>query len=602
MEDTLMKTSDKWRLNSLALAIGAAFSTGHGIALAQTTAPAATPVTSCASLATMAFPQTTITDTQVVGPGSTPIPGTTAPGTTSPVFGAATVNLPVQICRVRGTIKPTSVSNIIFEVWLPVSTWNGKFNGVGNGGSGGSLGVNSMTTDLGRGYATAVTDTGHQSNDSSFGLVPDLIEDFAHRAYHLTTVVGKQITTAYYGQAPTYSYFTGCSTGGAEALSEAEFYPTDYDGITAGAPANHYTLMWPGEVWPSWASIPDPAGMKTKLPALNAAAVAACDLTDGVKDGIVSDPRKCSWDPVNMQCPTGTDNTSCLTPTQVNIARLIYSGLRDPVTQQQIWPPYLLGSEDQWTGHITQGQALGVVQTGNPPVGYHAYFLYDNPTFSYTLPTFNQQSVQTINELYAGDVKYQPSLDSINPDLRPFGTMNGNRKLIWYQGWKDQNISPLNSIVFYSQVVAKLAGYPYGFPSTITEQSPIYKAALSKTQNFARLFMVPGMQHCNGGPGPATFDYLTALEQWVEQGIAPTQMLGSHTTAGVVDLTRPNCMYPNVANYSGSGDYHLAANWTCGPAPACVGANCATSVQAACENGVHQDSVPGYVCAPAASE
>jgi len=541
----------------------------------------------------MAFPDTTITDTQLVGPGSTTIVGTTAPGTTTPVFGTATVNLPVAICRVRGTIKPTSVSNIIFEVWLPVSTWNGKFNGVGNGGTAGSLGLNSMTPDLARGYATAVTDTGHQSNNSSFGLVPELIEDFAHRGYHLTTVVGKQITAAYYGQAPTYSYFTGCSTGGAEALSEAEFYPDDYDGIAAGAPANHYSLMWPGEVWPSWASIPDPAGMKTKLSALNAAAVAACDATDGLVDGLVSDPRKCSWDPVNIQCPAGTDTTSCLTPTQVNIARLIYAGLKDPTTGQQIWPPYLLGSEDQWTGHITQ--------SGNPPVGYHAYFLYNNPNWSYTDPTFNQQSVQTINELYAGDAKYQPSLDSINPDLRPFG-WNSNRKLIWYHGWKDQNISPLNSIVFYSQVVAKLAGYPYGFPPAITEQSPIYKAALQKTQNFARLFMVPGMQHCNGGPGPATFDYLTALEQWVEHGVAPTQMLGSHSTGGVVDLTRPICMYPQVANYTGTGSIKDAANFVCGPAPTCVSGACASSMQASCENGVHEDGVPGYVCAPSASE
>ena len=583
-----MNTHERFRIRSLVLAIAAAFSAGNGIANAQTI----TPVASCASLATMAFPDTTITDTQLLPAGPTTIIGTTAPGTTLPVFGTFNGTLPVPICRVRGTIKPTSVSNIIFEVWMPVSTWNGKFNGVGNGGTAGNLGLNSMTTDLGRGYATAVTDTGHQSNNSAFAAVsPELIEDFAHRGYHLTTVVGKQIVTAYYGQAPTYSYFTGCSTGGAEALSEAEFYPEDYDGIAAGAPANHYSLMWPGEVWPSWAALPDPAGMRSKLPALNAAAVAACDATDGLMDGLVSDPRKCGWDPVNIQC-TGADNPSCLTPAQVNIARLIYAGFKDPTSGAQIWPPYLLGSEDQWGGHLTQ--------SGNPPVNYFQYFVYGNPTWSYDDPTFNMQSAATVNQIYAADATFQPRLDSINPDIRPFG-WNG-RKLIWYHGWKDQNISPLNSIVFYSQVVAKVAGYPYGFPSAITEQSPIYKAALQKTQNFARLFMVPGMQHCNGGPGPNTFDYLTALEQWVEHGVAPDQMIASHSTGGVVDRTRPLCPYPKVANYIGTGSMNDAANFVCGPEPACVSGACASSAQASCENGVHEDGVSGYVCAPSVSE
>src|SRR5439155_25085835 len=283
---------------------------------------------------------TTVTAAQALPAGPTTIIGTTAPGTTTPVFGTFNGTLPVPICRVRGTIKPTSVSNIIFEVWMPVSGWNGKYNVVGNGGTAGSLGLNNMVSPVGQGYAAATTDTGHQSGDSAFALVSDeLIEDFAHRGYHLTTQVGKMVVTAYYGAAPNRSYFVGCSTGGAEALSEAQRYPDDFDGIVAGAPANHYTLMWPGEVFPSWVAKSDFAALTTKLPVLNQAAVAACDATDGLVDGLVSDPRKCSWDPAGIQCAAGVDNTSFLHPTQVAQVLRSYQRFTEAFNGAQIPPP-----------------------------------------------------------------------------------------------------------------------------------------------------------------------------------------------------------------------------------------------------------------------
>jgi feruloyl esterase len=554
MEESTMNTDDRWRTRSLALAIGAAISTGYGIANADTT----TAVASCESLATLAFPDTTITAAQQLPAGPTTIIGTTAPNTTAPVFGTFNGTIPVPICRVRGTIKPTSVSNIIFEAWMPVSGWNGKFLVTGRGGTAGSLGLSDLVGSVGQGYAGATTDTGHQSNDSAFALVSDeLVEDFAHRGYHLTTQVGKQVIAAYYGAPASRSYFTGCSTGGAEALSEVQRYPDDFDGIVAGAPANHYSLMWPGEVFPSWVDQSDFAALTTKLPALNQAAVAACDATDGLVDGLVSDPRKCSWDPVSIQCPTGVDNTSCLNPAQVAQVRRIYQGFADAFTGAQIWPPYLRGSEDQWGGHLSQGTGAN----GNPPVNYFRFFVYKNPSWFYTDPAFNMDSAATLNDIYAADLHYAPILDSVDPDLRPFG-WNG-RKIIMYHGWKDQNIAPLNSVNYYNQVVARVAGFSNGFPSAITEQSPLYKAALKKTQNFARLFMVPGMQHCNGGPGPNTFDALGALVQWVENGVAPDQIMATHSTAGVVDRTRPLCTYPKVATYTGTGSINDAANFVC---------------------------------------
>jgi feruloyl esterase len=532
-----MNTYDRWRTRSLVLAFAGA-----------TTAPALA-ATSCESLATLAFPDTTIyapipafpvttitttiTDAQELPAGPATIPGTTGPG--GFVGSGFSGTLPVAICRVRGTIKPTSVSNIIFEVWMPVSTWNGKFNAVGRGGTAGSLGLNSMVTPVGLGFASAVTDTGHESNDSSFALVsPELIEDFAHRSYHLTTVVGKQIMAAYYGTAPSYSYFTACSTGGAEALSQAQRYPGDYDGIVAGAPAHHYTLMWPGEVWPSWVSQSDPAALITKLPALNAAAVAACDAVDGTVDGIIDDPRKCVFDPATIQCAAG-DNLSCLTPMQVSQVKKIYAGFRDPSTGAQIWPPYMIGSEDQWSGHISQN--------GSPPVNYFRYFVYDNPSWYYTDPAFNMESVATVNDIYAADRKFAYLLDSIDPDLTAFEKMGG--KLIMYHGWKDQNIAPLNSINYYENVVFTIG-------------------SLKKTQQFARLFMAPGMQHCGGGPGPNTFDSLGALEQWVEHGVAPDEMIATHSnSSGVVDIKRPLCAYPKAAVYKGHGSIYEAASFTC---------------------------------------
>jgi len=447
---------------------------------------------------------------------------------------------------------------------------------MGNGGSAGNLGLNNLSTPVGLGYAAATTDTGHQSQDSTFALVtlngvPEQVEDFAHRGYHVTTDVGKQVIQAFYGQNPNYSYFTGCSTGGAEALSELQRYPTDFDGIAAGAPASGYSLMWPGEVFPSWVASTytntgsgGPAGLQTKMAALNAAVLDACATSaNGAGQRYIDDPRKCSFDPATIQCAAGTNNASCLTPDQVTAVRKIYAGFKDPATGAQIWNPYMRGSEDQWGGHIIQGNSVA----GNPPVNYFRSFMYQDPTWFYTNPTtllgdnghgFNMEGAFTLNQIYAADQYWAPYLDSIDPNLRPFQTHGG--KVIFYHGWKDQNIAPLHTVEYYESVVARVAGYN-AFPATITPQSAFYQAALKKTQLFARLFMVPGMQHCNGGPGPNTFDVLGALVNWVEHGVAPDQIVATHSTAGVVDSSRPLCPYPQVAKYIGSGNVNDAANY-----------------------------------------
>ena len=253
---------------------------------------------------------------------------------------------------------------------------------------------------------------------------------------------------------------------------------------------------------------------------------------------------------MTIQCPAGVDNTSCLNPTQVAQVRRIYQGFTNAFTGEQIWPPYMRGSEDQWGGHLSQGTGAN----GNPPVNYFRYFVYKNPSWFYTDPAFNMDGAATLNDIFDADVKYAPILDSVDPNLGPFQKRGG--KLIHYHGWKDQNIAPLNSINYFESVVATQRP---GRGNGIGED----RVALRRTQTFYRLFMAPGMQHCGGGPGPNTFDMLTVIEQWVEQGVAPDRIIASHSTGVVVDITRPLCPYPQAAVYTGTRSINDAANFVC---------------------------------------
>jgi feruloyl esterase len=440
-------------------------------------------------------------------------------------------NVPVTICRVVGAID----TNINFEVWMPVAGWNGKFNGVGNGGLAGFINYGSMRTAVTRGYATTSTDTGHQAflGDGSWALGhPELLVDFGYRAIHLTTVTAKTIVTGYYKQKPRYSYFTGCSGGGQQGLAEAQRYPKDYDGIVSGAPANYPTHMWPGELWPAWVTVTDPQGLINKLPLVTNAALAACDAHDGVTDGVLDDPRSCSFDPATLLC-SGADSPDCLTATQVDWVKEIYAGLKDPTTAEQFWPGYEISSEINWGGHIIPFTI---------PISYFKYMVYEDPSWDYH--TYDLTDPQNFEDIYEADSRLGPILNATDPNLTPFWARGG--KLIMYHGWIDQNIAPRNSISYYESVVEKMGSKDQW-----------------KTSEFLRLFMAPGMGHCSGGPGPNTFDMLAALEQWVEKGIAPNRIIASHLTGGVVDRTRPLCPYPQVARWTGTGSTDDAENFVC---------------------------------------
>ena len=498
----------------------------------STLLPAATP---CENLASLKLPYTTITAAQsVAAHGYTPPAPFPGAGPRGALAVVAATDLPA-FCRVAATIEPSRDSAIKFELWMPASGWNNKFMGIGNGGWAGSITYMSMGEPLTRGYATASTDTGHEGNatDASFALGhPEKVIDFGYRSVHEMTLKAKAIVAAYYGHAPKLSYWNGCSTGGRQGLKEAQQFVEDYDGIVAGAPANFFTHLSAQYVWIGQAIHDNPAALipSSKLPMIHAAVVRACDALDGVKDGILEDPRRCDFDPKALECK-GADGPTCLTAPQADLVRRVYSPSINPRTKQQVYPGLTRGSELSW------GFGIGHVVAQPPPLatGVFKYALLQDAGWDYAKFDFDADMAR-VDQLDHG------TINAIDPDLRKFFGRGG--KLLQYHGWTDQGISPLNSINYYSSVLEAAGG-------------------LGKVNDSYRLFMVPGMDHCGGGEGPNTFDSISVIEQWVEKGKAPENMIASHITAGKVDRTRPLCAYPNVAAYSGSGSTDDAVNFAC---------------------------------------
>jgi feruloyl esterase len=483
----------------------------------------------CASLFNLKLHQTTISYAALITPPFTP------PG------GGAAVSVP--FCRVIGVSNPTSDSVINFEVWLPpAATWNRKFYSGTGGGSTGAIQFGALRTGIAANYAAMSQDRGHisrsdlgvpASTDGSWAAGhPEKVVDWAHRSQHVTTVASKAIVQAFYTQAPQHAYFVGCSAGGHISAMEAYRYPGDYDGIIAGAPAWNWSNLMAGRLWASHPSLKNPADALTapKLAVLNDAAIASCDAVDGLTDGIVDDPRKCSFDPAVLQC-TGADAPTCLTPGQVNTARHIYAGPKR-ANGQQVFPGYPVSSERLWT-----------VNTGPTPGGssfdYFRYWVYENQNYDSRTFNFDSDLDFANNKPVAGDT--MASVVNARPDIRAFGDRGG--KLLMWHGWADEQVHALSSVDYHDQVVA----------------------ANTKAQadRFYRLFMLPGVAHCGGGVGPDSIDALGALERWVEQNVPPDRIIASKVTGGTVTRTRPLCPYPQVARYNGSGSIDDAASFTC---------------------------------------
>ncbi|HJQ23265.1 MAG TPA: tannase/feruloyl esterase family alpha/beta hydrolase [Blastocatellia bacterium] len=515
---------------TLPLLLLAAFSFGARPVAAQT----------CERLSDLKLANTTITAAQSVAAGS---------------FGSAAAfkDLPA-FCRVTGVIKPTSDSEIKFEVWMPAAGWNGKFQGVGNGGFAGSITQAALAGALARGYAVASTDTGHSGGDASWALGhPEKIIDYGHRGIHEMTEKAKAIISAFYGAGPKHSYFASCSNGGRQALMEAQRYPNDYDGLIAGAPANYFTQTLTGFAWNMQAMLVDPASYipASKLKAIEAAALAACDARDGVTDGVIDDPEGCRFDPAVLLCK-GAESDACLTEKQVAALKKIYGGPRNS-KGEQIVPGFLPGGETGpagWTIWITGAAPTRAAQ-----------FFFASQTERNMIHNDPAWDIKTFNidqDSKLADDKLAPILNATDTNLKAFKARGG--KLILYHGWSDAALPPTNTIRYFHDVVAKMGR--------------------REVDSFMRLYMVPGMQHCGGGPGTDSFgafvnavpadaqhDLTVAIERWVEAGVAPNEIIASKRQSNdpksAVTRTRPLCPYPLVARYKGSGSTDDATNFVC---------------------------------------
>jgi feruloyl esterase len=499
----------------------------------------------CEKLATLALPNTTITSAQLVaagpfappppqGPPGGPVAAPNAPGGGRGAQPGGRGQGPAQPqivlpahCRVAIILKPSSDSHIEMEVWLPAENWNGKFQAVGNGGWAGTISYPAMATALQEGYATASNDTGHKGGNALFAIGhPEKLVDFAYRAVHEMAVQSKAVISSYYSQPARLSYWNGCSTGGRQGLMAAQKYPDDFDAILAGAPANYQTHL---HAWDLSVAIPvlkDPASAipAAKLAMINRAALNACDARDGVRDGLINDPRTCSFDVAQLQCKAG-DGEDCLTAPQVAAAKRAYSATRT-AAGALVFPGKDPGSETGWGGFVGGQQAPGV-SVGSFQVAYQD-------------ANWDPRSFDLERDLKVVDDRVGAIVNATNPDLSTFKARGG--KLLLYHGWNDTAISAGNSINYYSSVLGKMG---------------------KNQDEWIRLFMAPGMQHCGGGPGPSQVNWMAALERWRESGAAPARLDAARVTNNRVDMTRPLCPYPQVPQYKGVGSTNDAENFVC---------------------------------------
>lgn len=450
-----------------------------------------------------------------------------APGANRPP--AALSDLP-PFCRVTMTLTPSSDSDIKSEVWLPLTGWNGKFQQVGNGGWGGSIQYPALAAALRRGYAASSTDTGHVGDTARFALGhPEKLIDFGYRAVHETALRSKAIIGAAYATAPSLSYFVGCSGGGRQAFMEAQRYPQDFDGIVAGAPGYNRTDQSFQLIAASQATHRDAASFipQEKLAVLHRAALNACDQRDGLLDGLISDPLRCTFDPAVTAC-TDADGVDCLTAPQVRAARAIYAPVSNPRNGEEVFPGVEPGSEPRWTINAGGPRPLGMSDD------FFKYVVFSDANWNF-------RTLDVAKHLDQARKADGGVVSANSPDIKQFVSRGG--KLVIYHGWGDTNVPPRSSVNYYNRLVETLGA--------------------SDVHRSVRLYMAPGMGHCGGGEGPNEFDVLTALEQWREEGNAPEAILASKLTDGRVVRTRPLCPYPQLAKYKGSGSIDDASNFVC---------------------------------------
>lgn len=452
-------------------------------------------------------------------------------------------------CRIEATATPTPDSLIHFQVWIPMDDgWNGKLVTTGNGGYSPALSYNDMAHAMRQGYAVMGGDSGHQTEDMFWGVgQPEKIRDWGSRSIHAITAPGKQLIAHMKGRTPSRAYYYGCSTGGHQGFAQAQQYPQDYDGIIAGAPGNNRTALNAEFLWRFRANREPGEDLKRLLTTqsvqtITNAAVASCDTLDGVADGVINDPRLCTaahFDIASLQC-TGAETEGCLTPAQIDAARSIYQGPRNPRTGESIYPGWPVGSESGWSAYWGSTEPVRA--------DFWRLWVFENPQWDWWQFDFDR-------DMRYAQAKIGPQVDQISPDLQPMRTQG--RKLLVYHGWNDPVVSAFDSIQYHAQVTAHQGGQ-------------------EATDAFYRLFMVPGMGHCAGGPGATHFgnaaaasptpspehDLLMAMDRWVETDQAPDHLISTKVVNGQAGMTRRLCPWPKQAVLRGT-DPDSADSYRC---------------------------------------
>ena len=454
---------------------------------------------------------------------------------------AAKGNLP-EHCDVRGAIWPEAK----FAIKLPTE-WNDRFQMVGNGGTAGTISMGAVDGAVRKGFASASTDTGHDAAKEPLAtfawVTPEnphgkrKLTDFAYLSVHETTVLAKRMIQAYYGKAPRYSYWVGCSTGGRQGMQEAQRYPEDFDGLVIGAPGLYLTGNVTRRMWVGQSQVGAGLIVPDKLPALGQAVTAKCDEVDGLKDGLIDDPRRCKFDPSRdlTKCEAAADTPQCFTAAQIEALVKIYGGPRTS-KGKQVFPGEPLSGELGWAENLV-GPSKVVLPRSESQMKLAMLDPAPGPSWSYTMFNFDTDPARVS--------KAAAELNPRNPNLAPLKKRGG--KIVQYSGWGDQQVNPFPGIEYYETVSKRMGA--------------------TQTRDFYRLFMVPGMYHCSGGPGCGSVDWLAAVMDWVEKGSAPEQLVGAHVEQGKTTRTRTLCPYPQVARYKGTGSIDEAVNFSCAAPP-----------------------------------
>lgn len=455
-------------------------------------------------------------------------------------------------CRVAGTASPVPGSRIGFEVWLPASGWNDRLLMLGNGGYSSTIPYGAFAEFLRKGYAVTATDTGHSGDDPEFAVGrPEAIADWAHRAVHVSRDHAETATEAFFGRPPKYTYFAGCSTGGHQALTSAQRYPQDFDGILAGAPGHNRTHLNAGFLWQFLVNHRPDGGAATILPAdklamINDAVLRQCRENNGTSSGglptdpYLADPLACDVAVDQLLCEPGDDPNACLTPDQARVLEAIYAGASNPRTGERIYFGQTPGSETAGGPPGLPGWSLYWAdprQPGHPArASFWQFWVFHDADWDWWTFDFDADMRRTDRQLAA-------VINAMDADLAGFRRAGG--KLLHYHGLNDPVVPATDSISYFSRVTAENRS----------------------SGDFYRLFLAPGMEHCRGGPGPDSLELLPALEAWVERGRMPDRIVATKfegdDPAGDVEFTRPLCPYPQYAVYNGTGDTRKASSFTC---------------------------------------